>query len=397
MTTVGFWIIASVLIAGVLSYILFLGMIYRGLKNVKQWNSTKPSLYPTLSVVIPARDEKDTIAHTLECLLNQDYPRDRCQIIVVNDRSSDTTADIADKFAQHYDHIQVITLNHCPPSMSPKKHALTEGIKLATGEIIITTDADCRFHPQWLTTLVGHFAPDVGVVAGLTRFYLQKEHIPLWQKTQWLDFISHSFVSAGAIGSGLTFNCNGSNLAYRKKVFDQVDGFSGVDRIVSGDDEFFAQKVNQNTPWKIRFAHEPPSIVLSKPVNTIKGLFNQRFRWGSKGLFYHPFLKTVLIITYIYYLALFLTPISFAWYPWMVPFWAAALMGKIALDLSVLIRGCRVFRIRRVLNPIVPAEILHVPMMLLFATAGHLIPFKWKGANFRSVRHAKQSPVEEAV
>jgi cellulose synthase/poly-beta-1,6-N-acetylglucosamine synthase-like glycosyltransferase len=195
----------------------------------------------------------------------------------------------------------------------------------------------------------------------------------------------------------MTFNCNGSNLAYRRKVFDEVHGFSGIDRIVSGDDEFFAQKVNQRTPWKIRFAYEPPTIVLSQPVETLKELFHQRFRWGSKGLLYRPLLKTVLIITYLYYLALFLGPFIGYWLPYLLPVWGIALIVKIGMDLSVLLRGCRVFGIRRVLDPIVMAEILHIPMIILFSTAGHLFSFRWKGANFRSVRKAAEKPVGEAA
>ncbi|KPL05982.1 hypothetical protein AMJ86_10240 [bacterium SM23_57] len=170
-----------------------------------------------------------------------------------------------------------------------------------------------------------------------------------------------------------------------------------MDRIVSGDDEFFAQKVNRHTQWKIRFAHEPPSIVLSKPVETLKELFHQRFRWGSKGLLYRPILKSVLIITYLYYLALFLTPISFIWWQWMIPFWLAALIGKVGMDLAVLIRGCRAFKIRRVMEPIVLAEILHVPMILLSATAGHLFSFRWKGTSFRSVRQKEKVTMERTA
>jgi len=374
------------LIGGLSAYLLFLGIIFRGLRKVGAWTCAPTESYPSVSVVIPARNEEATIRIALDYLLNQDYPKDRLQIVVVDDRSTDSTAHIVTTYAQNHPRIELVSLVECPPSMSPKKHALTQGIKHATGEIIVTTDADCSFHPHWLSTMVGYFAPDVGIVAGLTRFWLRKEFLPLWQKMQWLDFISHSFVSAGAIGSGFAFNCNGSNLAYRRQVFREVNGFSGVDRIVSGDDEFFAQKVNRNTQWNIRFAHEPASIVLSKPVETLKELFHQRFRWGSKGLLYRPFLKSILVITYIYYLTLLLAPLSFFWWHWMIPIWAAVLIGKVAMDISVLIRGCRVFRIRRVMEPIVIAEILHIPMILLFATAGHLFSFRWKGANFRSVR-----------
>jgi cellulose synthase/poly-beta-1,6-N-acetylglucosamine synthase-like glycosyltransferase len=393
MTSIAFWIIALLLIGGMISYILFLSIIYRGLGKVKDPKPAQSDSLPALSVIIPSRNEEATIGRTLDYLLNQNYPKELLQIIVVDDRSTDDTSEIVSQYVRSHPEIGLVSVTECPASVSPKKHALTEGIKHASGDIIITTDADCSFHPDWLSTMVRHFAQDVGIVAGLTRFWLRKEFLPTWQKMQWLDFISHSFVSAGAIGSGLAFNCNGSNLAYRRRVFDEVGGFSGVDRIVSGDDEFFAQKVNRSTSWKIRFATEPASIVLSQPVGTLKELFHQRFRWGSKGLLYQPFLKSILIVTYVYYLALLLTPISFVWWHWMIAIWAIALTGKVAMDLTVLIHGCRVFKIKRVMEPIVIAEILHIPMIILFATAGQLFSFKWKGASFRSVRKPVGGPV----
>ena len=148
MITLLVLIVALLLIGGLIAYLLFLGIIFRGLRKVGTWKCQRPESYPSLSVIIPARNEEATIGITLDYLLSQDYPKDRLQIIVVDDRSTDSTAAIVAECARNHSRIELVSLRECPPSMSPKKHALTQGIKHATGDIIVTTDADCSFHPH---------------------------------------------------------------------------------------------------------------------------------------------------------------------------------------------------------------------------------------------------------
>ena len=124
--------------------------------------------WPSVSVVLPARNEAEVLERTIRSLLTQDYPG-TWEIIVVDDRSTDETPDILNRYAEENPRFRFRTVTE-PNPPSPKKYALSKGIEIATGEIICTTDADCVFHPRWLRSMISHFRAPVGVVAGLTRF-----------------------------------------------------------------------------------------------------------------------------------------------------------------------------------------------------------------------------------
>ena len=105
---------------------------------------------PFVSVIIAAHNESQNIETCLDSILNQNYPDDKMEIIVVNDRSKDDTGVIVNKYEKNHELIRVLTISECEPRLSPKKNAITQAINIAKGEIIATTDADCETPPQWL-------------------------------------------------------------------------------------------------------------------------------------------------------------------------------------------------------------------------------------------------------
>ena len=95
--------------------------------------------------------------------------------------------------------------------------------------------------------------------------------------------------------------CNGANLAYEKKVFLEVDGFTGIDNIASGDDMLLMHKIYNKYPGKVMFLKSANAIVRTKPMETLKEFFNQRIRWASKADKYtDKKIITVLMIVYLF-------------------------------------------------------------------------------------------------
>lgn len=340
--------------------------------------------WPSVSVVLPARNEAEVLERTILSLLAQDYPGD-CEIIVVDDRSTDATPAILERFAREHQRLRFRTIT-TPNPPSPKKHALAKGIEMATGDIICTTDADCTFHPHWLRGMVSYFDDPVGVVAGLTRFKLAQGREPLWQKLQNLDFMLQGYLAAGAIGVGNASSCNGSNLAYRRAVYDAVVGFSDFAHQVSGDDVLFAQKVNQATGWNMVYASAPETVIDSLPVATIRELFQQRLRWASKGLAYRGSMKFLLFGLYFFYLLLFAFAAMALFNPALIPLFAMAALWKLAWDWLVIYEGCRLFHQRDSLRYFLPFEIAHSIFTPIFGLGGLLLPFRWKGDWYRQAR-----------
>ncbi|MBU0519710.1 glycosyltransferase, partial [bacterium] len=244
-----FWSIA-LLISAVI-YVALLEKIRRGLLRLTALDQQeRSSQQPKVSVIIPCRDEAEHIGNTLDDLTKQDYPQDLLQIIVVNDRSTDGTGEIAKKFCDSFNELIVIDNDQCPENLSPKKYALSLGMQRAHGEILMTTDGDCRYRTGWVRSLVEGLADNVGVITGLTIFERGRPE-PLWQRLQQMDYLSHSFFAAGAIGSGMAFNCNGSNLAYRRETFSEIGGYQQIKQVVTGDDTLLLQKIKQIGRWQI--------------------------------------------------------------------------------------------------------------------------------------------------
>ncbi|MBU0690693.1 glycosyltransferase [bacterium] len=355
-----------------------------GLRKLKFNHYAEQKKWPSVSVIVPARNEAEVLERTLNSLLAQQYEGD-WEIMVVDDRSTDQTPFILAELQQREPRLKVVTvIEKNPPS--PKKNALATGIAASSGEIIVTTDADCIYDPMWLKGMVSHMSQDAGVVAGLTIFDLPQGTVPAWQKIQWLDFFVQNFLAAGAMGLNHPASCNGSNLAFRRAVYSKISGWGKFARVVSGDDVLFAQRVGLETDWKVVFAATPETIVRSLPVETFRELMHQRLRWASKGLSYRGSMLAFLFGVYFYHLALIAAPIAGVFNPASWAWIIGIIAGKTAMDYAVVRQGCRIFRQERLLPYFLPFAFVQTFFIPFFGFAGLLLPYRWKGGWYRTAR-----------
>jgi len=361
--------------------LVLLGFV-RGLRKLRHNRVRRFADWPSVSVILPARNESEVLQRTLLSLLEQDYPG-TWEIVVVDDRSTDGTAEILKELSAASERLRFITVTEKNPP-SPKKNALALGIRESHGEIIVTTDADCVYDPAWLRCMVSHMTPEVGVVAGLTVFDLPVEDVPAWQKIQWLDFAAQQFLAAGAAGAGVPSSCNGSNLAYRRTVYREISGFGHSADVVSGDDVLFAQRVSKRTTWKVVFSTAPQSIVRSLPAYTIRDVFYQRIRWASKGLSYRRSMSVFLFGMYSYYALCAAAPLTALAAPALLPALLAVAVWKTACDYLTLSAGCRIFGQRALLRYFLPFDVLHLMLTPVFGIAGLFVPYRWKGEWYRT-------------
>ncbi|RPH94597.1 glycosyltransferase [candidate division KSB1 bacterium] len=363
-------------------YALVLSGFIRGLLALRNNQTHAPDEWPSVSVIVPARNEAAVLERTLLSLFEQNYPGD-WEIVAVDDRSTDHTSQILKALAELNPRLRFFRVT-TPNPPSPKKNALALGIRESHGDIIVTTDADCVYDSKWLQSMIRHMTPDIGVVAGLTAFDLPVERVPLWQKIQWLDFLAQQYLAAGAAGAGVPSSCNGSNLAYRRCVYEQISGFGKSAGIVSGDDVLFAQRVAKQTVWKVVYNTDAESIVHSLPVLTIRDVFNQRIRWASKGLAYRRSMSVFLFGLYAYYLLWWCAPAV----AWMNPAWALPLAvttaWKFGWDYYTLRVGSHAFHHETPLKYFVPFSMLHVLLSPVFGITGLFVPYRWKGEWYRT-------------
>lgn len=350
--------------------------------KLKRLKPAQTKNQPKISVVIAARNEEKEIGRTIEALLRQDYPKEITEIIIVSDRSTDKTALIIAAQSKLHPYILMIEQNRIDESLSPKKQALDLGIRASNGEIIVTTDADCQPHSKWLTTLIHHFTAKVGMVSGKAKFAIPDD-APYWQILQSLDFDSQGYASAGLLADDMPFSCSGASLAFRRVLFDEINGYEGVDSLISGDDELLLAKASR-TNWKIVNAVSPEAVVPTRPPGTLRELWMQRIRWGSKGLYYNNTRKIVLIGVFLFLLCVALGPIILFFDSSLSWLWIDFLVMKVILDLITTVLGSRIYQEN--FNAVVffILELFYAPAMVIFAVAGHFMKFEWKGQTFRS-------------
>lgn len=288
-------------------YALYLGVNFYyftyGFSSVQDISS--PSDFLKVTVVIPARNEELNIGALLQDIANQNYPLDFIQVIVVDDHSTDQTRKIAEEFIGFRKNWKVLSLIK-PKGTAYKKAAITQAIQNSDGDIILTTDADCRVGKHWIRTMVSEFKNStVGLVSGPVTMW---DNGTWFQQFQSLEFTGLIAIGAGSMQRGAPNMCNGANLAYRRDAFYEVNGFEGVDHIASGDDELLMHKIYSTSKYLVKFQKSREAIVNTAPCYTFRQFLNQRIRWVSKSTHYKN--KAITLIMSCIYLAIAGIPIT---------------------------------------------------------------------------------------
>src|SRR5690606_14134045 len=191
------------------------------------------------------------------------------KVIIVDDHSEDERLEIVANQAGG----RVVVIQK---EGDGKKKAVTTGVNRAAGNIIVTTDADCRVPPAWLEHLIRPFRhSEVNLVCGPVRIHGES----LFAAMQAIEFSALIAVGAATAAFGRPVMCNGANLAYRKSVFSAVGGYTGNDHIPSGDDQFLLDKVARLSPGSIRFNGDNAAVVTTAPQAGVQGFLSQRIRW----------------------------------------------------------------------------------------------------------------------
>ena len=330
--------------------------------------------HPRVSVVVAARDEERSIGPCLSALRSQSYPPECFEMVVVDDRSTDGTADVIKRFSRDDSRIRLVRPAPKPGPLKGKKRALQSGIECSRGEIILITDADCRPVRTWIETMVRHFEPEVGLVAGHVR---QLGH-RWWHRWRYLERLSMSAVAAGTMAWGYGLTATGGNLAYRREVFDQVGGFSALAEPLSGDDDLFVQRVSRVTSWQLRYAFEPQAAVETDPPADLRGFLTQERRRTSKGRYYPLTVKAAAGGALMMNLGLIITvPLAIAGAGtglWPLP----ALGLKMISEWVLLLKASRLLDERKAMRCFPLVSILHPLYFVLFALWGTLGGYRWK-------------------
>ncbi len=256
-----------------------------------------PSGNTFISVIVAARNEEKNIGKLITAIQKQNYPSSLFELIIVDDHSTDKTADIIKPFLNNQIHLIPLRLAD-KATIAFKKAAIDIGIKNSKGDLIITTDADCNMSENWLSTIAAFYElhhPKMMVMPVVI-----KNNHSFLGRFQTLDFMSLQGITGAAVHKKIHGMCNGANLAYTRKVFNEVNGFEGIDHIASGDDMLLMHKISKKYKNEILFLKSKNVIVETQPETNISGFINQRIRWASKADKYEDkSLFPVLLLVYL--------------------------------------------------------------------------------------------------
>lgn len=262
---------------------------------------------PTITVIVAARNEEDNIRDCLISLDNLIYPEDKIEIIIVDDHSTDKTGEIIKEFISDKNKFKVITPQESIGSLRGKTNALANAIKIAKGEVIMTTDADCTVSPMWAKTLASYYKEDVGFVGG----YTTQEDKTLFKGMQAIDFIYLLTVAAGAINLKKPLSCIGNNMSYRKSAYDEVGGYKKLKFSVTEDFRLL-MAINDLKKYKIIYPLDADGLVTSKACPDIKSLYWQKKRWGVGGAESDFIGYMVMFWGFLTHVCVLLTPFFFS-------------------------------------------------------------------------------------
>lgn len=332
-----------------------------------------------ISVVIAARNEAENIGRCIDSILAQDYPAALFEVIVVDDFSEDDTAGIV--AAYNAAQVRLVKLSEVLKDRSTKafkKAALSAGIARSSGELIVTTDADCSAGPRWLLQLAAKFEQDDAQVIIAPVTYIQDHSVAgLFQS---LDFMTMQGITAAARRLGLGRMANGANFAFSREAYDAVNGYEDTTHIASGDDYLLLVKLANRYPQRIRYLKSREAIVRTAPQAGWKALLNQRIRWASKsGKYKDQRLTAILILVYLFNLSLALITISSFFYKAYLPLMISLWLIKIVAELLFLLPVAGFFNKRSELLWFPILQPLHLLYICLAGFFGYLGKYEWKG------------------
>jgi len=340
--------------------------------SVQQQNNTK------VTIIIPARNEENNICNCLESILKQTYPLALMEVIVVNDHSTDCTEELVSSYKNPI--IRLINLQeHMSASETQafKKKAIEVAIEQSSGELIVTTDADCLAPADWIKCLVlFHNQQHAAFIAAPVRMTDQSSLLSIFQS---LDFITLQGITGASVYKKIYPMCNGANLAYSKSAFEAVNGFEGINTISSGDDMLLMQKMNKKFPEKIYFLKTRDAIVSTQPAADWKSFFQQRIRWSSKADKYdNQKIFLTLLFVYAFNLCLIIFFVAACWNIHWLFIFIMLITAKTIAEFGFVHTVAIFFGQGYLMRYFFFLQPLHIAYIVIAGTMGKFGTYEWK-------------------
>jgi cellulose synthase/poly-beta-1,6-N-acetylglucosamine synthase-like glycosyltransferase len=366
------------LVIPIIYTILFVWILSGFKQSLKKSHQPELSVHINVSIVIAARNEEHNIPILLKSISQLNYPSTHFEVIIANDHSEDNTSEVCNRLLQQYRLRGKVILS----TGEGKKHAIADAVKQASGALIITTDADCTFRPDWLNCISDFYqAKSTGmmlmpVVLTGTSFIARLQHV---------ESVALAGVSAGSLQNGYPMLSNGAAMAFEKEVYEQISKIELRYDLASGDDMFLMLNYYKNHPGKVHFINHSSAMVSSKAQGSVYEFLQQRIRWSSKTKYYkQTYIKLTGLLIILYSLLILAAFVIFISHPVLSYLWLLGIplfkmivdyffLKRIASGLQQPLYG-NAFLVWQLVYP------FYIVITGLLSVSGH---YKWKGRSYR--------------
>jgi len=347
----------------ILPYFFLLLWVFRNLLKIKSFNV---SSYPetSVSVIVACHNEKQNIQSLLKSISLQDYPAEMVEIIIIDDNSNDKTFESA---ASYVSNQKKIILHNTGKG---KKQAIRTGIDASSGNLIITTDADCRMGEKWIRTIAAYYEehkPDMIICP------VWLEPVPgFFGKFQELEFLSLQGVTAGTSLAGDATMCNGANLSFTREAY--LDNSGNLhDEINSGDDIFLLHALKKKKGSEVLWLESADAMVSAGSSTSLRSFLIQRKRWLSKGKAYTDWYTILLgIATFVTILTQVSVLVAGFFFPKFLWVFLAVFVFKSVPDFLILLNTTKRYGKRNLLSWFILSQVVY-PFYVLIVFAYSVI------------------------
>ena len=355
-----------VILSGVGYYVLL--SKYTSLWNAWTSGSSAATKVFSISIVVPFRNEAEHLPNLILCLKSIHTLGHSVEVIFINDHSTDSSVSIVQACELPFDKV----ILELAEGQTGKKNALRLAWAGSSSDIILQTDADCSFKPDWLTQMVHPFTNDkTELVSGPVSF---TKADTFWEKIVALDFAALIAIGAAHIQWGVPMICNGANLAYQRKLTFNADL---TDYKASGDDIFLLQSAFASSEEGIFFNKNPSAMVSTPGPYSFSEFWHQRLRWASKNSDY-DLKKNTYILTLVWFLNVLIVCSFLSWSA--TGFTAGLFLVFLKVLAEAKFYGAFVsfFGFGRWFKTICLGQPFHILYMAIVPPLSQFIKYKWK-------------------
>ena len=357
------------------SYFCLIFWFYYGWVKTPVYKPKNKLKRPRISVIVAFRDEVKSIQNLIHDLESQIYPADY-EVILVDDNSSDGSFELVDPLVKQNPFFKLIRSQGVG-----KKKALSEGIGMSSGELIITTDADCRMEANWLEIIASFYVENISdMILGPV---LPTKSYGFLSNLIALEYFSLVGSTAGAAGVKHPIMSNGANMAFHSENNILDSNQDHVDT-PSGDDLFQMLNLKKIEKAKINFLKSSNAAVSTYMPSNLSELWHQRIRWVSKSKYYNDFdIIASALIVWLMGLIMTISLIGGIFHPTLFIIFLFLFIVKSIPDYLLLLQVLKFFKRQELIRYFIPLQFIYPLYVTLTGIFGLIfVKFRWKNRKY---------------